>query len=214
MCSKAYRPQFLNCLQTMRSTHIDNFSANGKNVHRAGWWLRWLSLRNIYIERIFVHGAQTLSNLAIFTIPSVRTVETFLCGDEELHYIVRCCPALRSLDVSSSYRKTDENERRIHGDLITERGLECIAKYCEHLEVFSYSRSSTSHEYGESYYTRTAAALIDVLRQCTNLKQVSLMGDVLHSVVPDALLPCSHLFHILPFSCDQYDATSASTFIC
>jgi hypothetical protein len=213
ICSKAYRPQFLGSLQTMRSTRVDKFSANGKKVDRAGRWLRWLSLRNIYIERIFVHGAQKLSNLAIFTIPSVRTLETFECSDDEIHYLVRCCPALRSLDISSSYRKTNENERRLAGELITEHGLGSIANYCQHLEVLSYSRRSSCHEYGESYYTRTAAALIDVLRQCSNLKKVSLSGDSVRSVVPDALLPYGHLFHDLPFSCDQHDANSASTFI-
>jgi hypothetical protein len=55
MSTKKHRSQFLNGLQSMRSSSIDNFS-NRLFVRKIGeltrWWWQWLSIRQIYVESI------------------------------------------------------------------------------------------------------------------------------------------------------------------
>jgi hypothetical protein len=66
------------------------------------------------------------------------------------------------------------------------------------LEELNYTLFSFGRLDGE-FHTRNAVALTDILRQCSNLTKVSLLGDALHSVNLSQLLPYGHLFHELQF---------------
>ena len=61
MTSKTHRSQFLNCLQNMRSTTIDSFSGGGSRYRGGKWtgrWWRWLSVRQVHVESIVLHGKE------------------------------------------------------------------------------------------------------------------------------------------------------------
>ncbi len=89
---KEYRPQFLNCLQGMRSTAVDEFSDDHDSEsfffdtdEWTGCWWRWLSVRQIYVELISLRRNDVQS---VLVIPSMReaTIENF--GDEDLLLLV------------------------------------------------------------------------------------------------------------------------------
>jgi hypothetical protein len=81
---------------------------------------------------------------------------------------------------------------------VSDVGLLFLTNLHQSLEKFSYDRHSGRHS-SQAYYTQTAAALIDVLRQCSNLTKVSLLGDTLHSVDLAELRAFGHLFYELEF---------------
>jgi hypothetical protein len=110
--------------------------------------------------------------------------------DDDLHYLVRNCPALQSLSLRSSLFRP-----------VSHVGLRTLTNLDQSLEEFSFHRSGDD-EHSEEYYTQTAAALLDVLRRCSRLHKVSLIGDSLRSVNLEELLPYGHLFHELNFRRD------------
>jgi hypothetical protein len=192
MSSKTHRSQFLNSLQNMRSTSIDRFSdgrdgicfrRDGNGGKWTGCWWRWLSIRGIYVERIVLRGNAVRS---VLVIPSMQKVVALVLKDDDLEYLVRNCPSLRSIKLSSVFSRE------------THVGLRILTKLHQSLEEFSLYRFSNIHQ-PEEYYTETAAALIDVFRQCSRLHKVSLTDDALHSVNVEELIPHGHLFHQLEF---------------
>jgi hypothetical protein len=198
--SKAYRSQFLNGLQHMRPTSVDNFS-NGrgqgllgsKSGDWTGYWWRWLSFRRVRIESIVLYGKEVRSDLVI---PSMRKVITYCFEDDDLRHLVRNCPSLQSLALKS------------FDNLVTGTGLRTLTDLHQSLEEFSFVRYS-SDQLPQTYYTDTAAALMDVLRQCSRLHKVSLTGDILHFVNLEELLPYGHLFHELEFGTEGRTAADA-----
>ncbi len=112
---------------------------------------------------------------------------------------------MRRLSVQACVRH-DGDLRVRHRDLLVlvDIDLEVLADSHLSLEEFSYDRFSggrcfvPEHEY-HKYYSQTAAALVNVLRRYSCLHKVSLLGDSLHSVNLEELLPYSHLFYELEF---------------
>ena len=181
--SKKHRPQFLLSLQVMRSTTIDMFSCS---PHRwletrswvASWW-RWLSIRQIHVESIANLDANVHSH---FAIPSMRKVETSSSFDDVcVHYLICNCPCLRSLKLQARV------------DRMSYLGLRILSTLHQSLEEFFLI--GTFGEGRLEYYTQSA--LIDIFRQCTHLRKVSLTGDVWRDVKFEELLPFGHLFHEL-----------------
>jgi hypothetical protein len=159
------------------------------------WW-RWLSIRQVFIESTRLVGGIIRSDL---TIPSLRTVEAQQFVDEDLNYLVRNCPALTSLDMTISHDETGT---------VTETGLKYISDYCQTLETLSYRRQVG--EQPAEYLVQTAAALMDILRLCPNLVEVSLTGDVMNGVDLDELRPFGHLIRELNMPLpDETDPASA-----
>jgi hypothetical protein len=194
--SKAYRSQFLCVLQAMRSTSVDKLS-NGRrqaflcyNGDWTGYWWRWLSVRRVRVESIVLHGGKVRSDLVV---PSLRKVVTESFEDDDLPYLVRNCPSLKSLVLESFY------------SLVSGTGLRVLTDLHQSLEEFSFYRYSSAKL--RAYYTHTGAALIDVLRQCSRLRKVSLTGDALRAVNLEGLLPYGYLFHELEFG--RWDRTVA-----
>ena len=102
---KEHRPQFLKSLQVMRSTSIDKFSSCSYRCHSlwrssdwVGCWWRWLSIRQIHTEKIYLRSNAVRSDLVI---PSMQNVVTGSLENDDFCYLVRNCPSLRSLDTSS-----------------------------------------------------------------------------------------------------------------
>jgi hypothetical protein len=205
--SKAHRSQFLGGLQNMRSTSIDNFSngrgegflgyngqgfLGGKSGDWTGCWWRWLSARWVRVESIVLHENEVRSDLVI---PSMRKVVTESFDDDDLRYLVRNCPSLQYLALECC------------DDLLTGTGLRTLTDLHQSLEEFSFARYSGGES--QAYYTQIAAALIDVLRQCSRLHKVSLAGDTLYSVSPEELLPYGHLFHELVFGSENRTTADA-----
>jgi hypothetical protein len=176
--SKAYRPQFLSSLQKMRSTTFDNFSVDwgcgclGYGDDGTAYWWKWLSIRQIYVERARLEGDDVRSDLII---PSMRDVKIKSCKDEDLLYLVRNCPSLRCLSIDTSM--TDAGH-----PLVTGIGLAALTNLRETLEEFSFCRFSGDGN------PHIAAALVDVFRQCFRLYKVSLTGNALDSVDPADLI--------------------------
>jgi hypothetical protein len=195
--SKKHRSQFLNCLQNMRSTTIDRFSdhrGEGFLDNGHGWtgcWWRWLSVRQIYVESIVLRGKEVRADLVV---PSMRNVKIKYCEDEDLQYLVRNCPALRCLGIETSVVA-----RRYQP--VSEIGLEVLTNLHQSLEEFSYARHVGGRlDQDQEYQVQSAAAaLIDMLRQTSNLHKVSLTGTALRSVNLEELLPYGHLFQELEF---------------
>jgi hypothetical protein len=111
----------------------------------------------------------------------MRRVVTEAFNDEDLDYLVRNCPSLRSLSLGA-----------VH---VTGSSLQLLNNLHQSFEEFTYDRSI--YRQSTDYYTQTAAALMDVLRQCTNLTKVSLTGDALHSVNLEELRAFGHLLYEL-----------------
>jgi hypothetical protein len=182
--SKEYRSHFLNSLQSMRSTSVDEFAdSRGYQILGGNWtgrWWRWLSVRQIHVESISLRENDVRSDLVI---PSTQKVSALYFEDEDLRYLVLNCPSLRSLNLRSCS---------------TLSNIGILTNLHQSLEEFFYRRQTSSNP--EDYYTQTAAALIDVLRRCIRLREVSLTGDALRSVNLGELLPYGHLFHELHFT--------------
>ena len=183
--SNEHRPQFLLNLQSMRSTSVDSFSdGRGRklgydaNGGWTGWWWRWLSIRQIYIESVLLRGMDVRSDLII---PSMQKVVVDSFAVDDFQYLVRNCPALRSLC--------------LHG-YVTNIGLRIVTNLHQSLEEFSFSNFSLNDQ-TEAFFLRRAAALIDILRQCSRLQKVSLTGRSLRFVDVKQLVPYGHLFHEL-----------------
>jgi hypothetical protein len=180
--SKALRQQFLFSLQNMRSTSVDDHSSDrgigflGGDGEWTGYWWRWLSIRQIYIERIALRGKDIRWELVI---PSLLNVSIDDCEDDDLRYLVRNCPSLRCLGIVTE----DSNDY----PLVSDAGLEVLADLRESLEEFSYCCSTKGLD--QEYHSRSAAALVDVFRQCSNLVKVSLTDYALHSVNFEELIP-------------------------
>ena len=191
-----HRPQFLLSLQCMRSTSVDTFS--DRVAGKLGWkfgewmisWWRWLSVRQIYIQMLTLHGNDARSDLVVSSLQKVIATTWF--KDEDLFYLVRNCPTLRSLSIELMH----EPRHRKSVDLT---GLKSLPNLRESLEEFSFSISIENSSFLEYFSVRIAAALIDVFYQCSRLQKVSLMGDSLRSVNTESLLPYGHLFHELWF---------------
>ncbi len=195
--SEMHRLQFLVNLQNMRSTSADSFSDDRSHVLARGWtgrWWRWLSIRQVYVERIVLRGNAVGSDLVI---PSMRKAVAESFGDDDLQCLVRNCPSLRSLSLTS------------YSDRMSQTGLSTLSTLTnlhQCLEEFSFRRGS-GYDQPEAFYTETGAALIDALRRCSRLQKVALTGDALRAVNLEDLLPYGHLFHELEFQ--SYGRTAA-----
>ena len=203
--SKLHRPQFLKSLQNMRSTSIDLFSdgphggfMGGATGDWAGYWWRWLSIREIFVESATIEGSKFHS---VLVIPSLRKLKIDYCGKIALpRELGQSCPALRSLALH--YGREHDNQI---DEQISAFGIICL--YWKDLEEFFYSRRvSTDHlrdrERLYEYYETTAVGLLDMLRRCSKLKKVSLTGDTLYGVKLEELHPFDHLLHELHFEGD------------
>ena len=142
--SKMHRPQFLVNLQNMRSTSIDSFSDDRSHMLARGWtgrWWRWLSIRQIYVERIVLRGNTVGSDLVI---PSMQKAVAESFGDDDLQCLIHNCPSLRSLSLTSA---TDS--------VVSQTGIRNMINWCQSLEEFSFNRFM----YGKhaTYYTNTGA---------------------------------------------------------
>jgi hypothetical protein len=189
--AKKHRPPFLLCLQDMRSSGV---------VEMTECWWKWVSIRQVYIESTRLVGGTVRS---VFTIPSLRNVHVQQFVDEDLSYLVRNCPAITSLEMTISH-----DEAGTEAATVTETGLKYISDYCQTLERFSYRRQAG--EQPAEYTVQTAAALMGILRQCPNLTEVSLTGDVMNGVDLDELCPFGHLIRELNMPLpDETDSASA-----
>ena len=194
---ETYRRQFLLSLGIMRSTTIDSFSdgrGRGETCLRGsrtgewtGYWWRWLSIRQIYIERITLRTSEVRSN---FIIPSLQKVISISLDDDDLHYLVHNSPALRSLSLEAQVFDT--------GRLMSQNGLQVLTNLHLTLEELTVDWHFYVGVYREDY-SQTAAALIDVFRHCSKLKKVSLNGNTLQFLILEDLLPFAHLFYELRF---------------
>jgi hypothetical protein len=174
--SKKHRSQFLNSLQSMRSSSVDTFAFGSSKIDKwSGWWWRWLSIRSVYVTCASLYRNGVRSALVI---PSLEKAEVRYFEDEDLTCLVRNSPSLRSLDLSGH---------------VTGTALRTIADLHQSLEELSL-RSSQNIGSDDR-----AAALLHVLRQCSNLKRVSLTGEALHSANLGELLPFGNLFYELDF---------------
>jgi hypothetical protein len=118
----------------------------------------------------------------------MRNVEIENCEDDDLQYLVRNCPSLRRLGITTRTSAGQQVVRAV--------GLLALVNLHQSLEEFSYLRRSDGLSIQE-FYTHTAAVLIDVLRECPCLHKVSLTGDALHSVDLAELRAFGHLFYEL-----------------
>jgi hypothetical protein len=134
-------------------------------------------------------------------ISSLRTVDTNDFEDDDVKYLVRNCPALRSLNLDTSYGDVQQ--------VVTEVGLTYIADSCPCLEEFTYNRIRDPDK-SQEYYTRTAAALMNILHRCTNLTKVSLRHDALHSVDLNELCQFGYLFDYLHVGWDDHHHSAES----
>jgi hypothetical protein len=173
MSTKKHRSQFLSSLQSMRSTSVESFYTFSGEF----WWWRWLAIRQVFVESIVVHGRAVQSDLVI---PSMRNVKIKFCEKYHLLYLVRNCPALRSLDLETNY-------------YFRLKGLGVLANIRKSLEEFSLCTQSTEE------FPENSTALIDLFFQCSNLHTVALTGDVLSCVDLAELIPYGHLLRELEF---------------
>jgi hypothetical protein len=183
----------------MRSTSVDSFSDDhgsgfvGFDTNKwSGWWWRWLSIRQVYVECATLHQSKIRVGLVI---PSMLKVKVEAGGtDAGILCLVGNCPALRSLTIK---------RYGVHkpGEHLTETAFEAVGFYCkDDLEEFSYL-DYRGYDVDDGvlleHYKETAAAVVDMLRRCSKLKKVSLTGDTLCSMKLEDLLPFGHLFHEL-----------------
>ena len=133
--TKKYRSQFLNSLQSMRSIAVDSFSdcrclgvLDGDSDWTGQWW-RWLCFREIYVERASLYGNDVRFDLVIL---SMRNVEIENCEDDDLQYLVRNCPSLRRLGITT---RTSAGQQ-----VVSAVGLLALANLHQSLEEFSYLR--------------------------------------------------------------------------
>ena len=178
--SKQDRSLFLYSLQIMRTAAIDRFGLDKNGLFMGTWW-RWLSLRKVFSERMNLRGHDVRSDLVI---PSMRDITTNDFGDDDVHYLVRNCPSLRSINL-----KTCSNP-------LGPTGIRKLIDLHATLEEFSLCGNSGINQ-TEEYDIDFAAALVDVLRHCPRLRKVSFMGGALHYVDLADLIPFGHLFHDL-----------------
>ena len=183
----------------MRSTSIDRFSdgphgglLGGAAGDWAGYWWRWLSIREIFVESAAVVGNKFHS---VMVIPSVRKLKIDYRGDVGLLNLAQSCPALRTLTVRGLANEFDTK-------ILKELAFGVICLYWKDLEDFIYNRRISfrykiARERLYEYYETTAVGLLDMLRQCSKLKKVSLMGDTLFGVKLEELHPFNHLLHEL-----------------
>ena len=141
-------------------------------------------LSMVYLRSIVLHGNDVRSDFPIRCMREVVVAESF--EDEDLYYLVRNCKKLQNLKLQYTYQCNTPA-----------RGLCWLQKYRK-LEEFSFSMESVYTEPEESF-TQVATVLLDVLRQCTNLRKVSLTGDALRGRNVEDLLPYGHLFDELKF---------------
>ena len=180
----------------MRSTSAELFSKGPAHdiQRRKGPWWRWLSIRRIHVESIVLCGNEVRPG---FMIPSMRRVHAKnFSSNADLQYLVRNCPSLQCLSI-----ETMHHDARIMGAPV-EIDLEVLSDLRLSLEEFSYDRSTFFELYeddDQEYYQRTASALVNMLRECTRLRKVSLLRDSLHSVDLEELHPYGNLFHELSF---------------
>ena len=177
--SKQHRPQFLKCLQNMRSISVDKYCTNyGKSVVLFYRWKnylwRWLSNRQIFVESIKLRKNDARSDMII---PSLRNVVSFLFEDDDVRFLIRNCPLLRSLCLEFTN--------------VSHIGLGLLTNLSQSLEELTIDLAEIDDR------AQVAAALIDVLRQCTRLRKVSLALEALRAVNLNELLPYGHLFHEL-----------------
>ena len=188
MSSKKHREQFLKSLQNMRSSSIDGFCQRAVYGFLVGFdrwkmylW-RWLSIRQIFVERIKLNTNDVRSD---FVIPSLREAVANFSEDADLCYLVNNCPALRSLTLAFAE--------------VSHVGLGMLTNLHGSLEEFSLSipmrkTNDPSFTYGKQF----AATLVDMLCGCSHLQKVSLTGESLRCFANyDDLLPFGHLFHEL-----------------
>ena len=226
MCSKKYRPAFMNSLHIMRSTTVENVErgrwSSCNPGEWSGWWWRWLSLRQIYVESVFLSGKvhniiwlNAIDSNELLVLPSVRRIYFFTCSDDDLGYLVRTCPNLQSLHVATNTALflpqtgllAQFYDRR-NEPYVSEIGLNYIAQSYQHcLESFSYDRNvwcvgGPENDFPEGcvdHFMRTGQALIDLLRQCTRLQEVDLTSDSLRAIDLSELCAFGHLFNELRF---------------
>ena len=181
--STKYRLLFLSMLQSMRSTSIDVFSTKTgraflgwKVAEWTGWWWRWLSIRQIHVESIILSGNDVTSNSVI---PSMRVVVAEEFNHRDLKYLVRNCPALRSVTI-----------QLVDPHHATSRGLELLVDLHPTLEEFYFRgyRLNVSQEIVES-----SEILISILSRCTCLRKISLTEDALRLVNIEEFVPYCHL---------------------
>ena len=190
MSSKQYRPQFLDRLQNMRSTSIDAFSCLFSYNHQTrgamkGFWWRWLSIREVHVESIVLRGDAVKSDLVI---PSMRNVTLKSFTDDDLRNLVRTCPSLRSLNLFEPGCRGSSRVSHLGFSVLTD-----LQASLEELSIGMYA-VRRRHD-GDQI--QTAAALTDVLRQCTRLSKVSLIGGTSRFVNFGDLLPFAHLLYEL-----------------
>ena len=176
--SKLCRPQFLLSLQDMRSLclpvsiHYDKLLESKRN----GWW-KWMSCRQIYIEKVSLFGVYVQSFLPI---PSLRSISAWRVCDEDLKYLVRNCPALTTLELVTTV------------DAVTETGLHFIADSCAHLERLSWIVDGTMNS--SAHNARTAAAVVNILHSCNHLTEISLSGNTSRFMNFEQMCQYGHLF--------------------
>jgi hypothetical protein len=132
----------------------------------------------------------------------MRKVAAISFADDDLYYLVRNCPSLRSLSLCPPLRSLSLQS---HSNALSHVGIRTLEDLQKSLEELTFGRES-GYGMTEAYYYQTAAALVDVLSRCSRLQKVSLTGDALRSVNLEQLLPYGHLFHELEFRCEGQPA--------
>ena len=225
--SRRFRPQFLQCLQEMRSTTVVDIGKGYLTLKEilgfdvpmgpcewSGWWWQWLSLRRIYVERIELTGrayntiwSKAIDSNKLLELPSLRQIKIGGC-DVDLGYLVRVSPNIQSLNMDSSTSDEQLSTPDSNITWVSDIGLQCIANAYQHsLKSFTYTRRvwcsyGPASEFSEGcldYFMRTGRALIDLLRQCSHLQRVKLTGDTLRGIELNELFVFGHLFQELRF---------------
>ena len=203
MSSKKHRLQFLKNLQSMRSASVHNYIDDRNRVSAYDsshewvcvWW-RWLSVRQIFIERILILGDLVQSDLPIM---SIRNADINGCGDHGFLCLIRNCPFLRRVRLS------------LFGlQLVTATGLMELTNLHESLEEFFFFYRFNAICDPEGYHTQLATALNQIFSSCLRLHRVVLSGDTLRAVDMDEVLPCGHLFDELEFARESQSTDDGS----
>jgi hypothetical protein len=122
----------------------------------------------------------------------MRKVKIEPCGNEDILLLLSNCPALQSLTVCCSGKLNGKYENHLMPS-----AFEAISSsYANGLEEFHYERSLIDGN-NIQYCVQSAAALVQMLHRCSQLKKVSLTGSVLRGMRLDELQPFGHLCYEL-----------------
>ena len=175
LTNQKYRPQWLQCLQQMKSISVNghSFNAGGETQRyrsdklKSNSMLNWICHRQIYIESIDL-GELDDEFVESLQLPSVQKLSLMDASYESIIHLVDSMPILRSVKIWYPI-----NSRKVVG-----RGVRHVAIKCSCLEYFTLSAPMTSETKGD---------LLFLLSQCLQLKELTLGSFSLDSYTDNDL---------------------------